>query len=115
MNIKIQPGKLSGAVTIPPSKSISHRALICAALSKGESEIRGLLECEDIDATRDALETLGAVLGRFALDAQLKAIDDCEEMLSGRLREYMSARKEENRLKLGLICAGCALILIVLA
>ena len=60
MNIKIQPGKLSGAVTIPPSKSISHRALICAALSKGESEIRGLLECEDIDATRDALETLGA-------------------------------------------------------
>lgn len=60
MNIQIQPGKLSGVVTIPPSKSISHRALICAALSKGESEIRGLLECEDIDATREALEALGA-------------------------------------------------------
>lgn len=62
-----------------------------------------------------ALETLGAVLGRFTLDAQLKAIEDCEEILSGRLREYMSVRKEENRLKLGLMCAGCALILIVLA
>lgn len=62
-----------------------------------------------------ALENLGAVLGRFTLDAQLKAIDDCEEILSVRLREYMSVRKEENRLKLGLMCAGCALILIVLA
>ena len=62
-----------------------------------------------------ALETLGAVLGRFALEAQLKAIDDCEETLSGKLNEYMSVRKEENRLKLGLMCAGCALILIVLA
>lgn len=60
MNIKIQPKTLSGEITIPPSKSISHRALICAALSHGESEIRGLLECEDIDATREALETLGA-------------------------------------------------------
>lgn len=60
MNIKITPKTLSGSVTIPPSKSISHRALICAALSKGESEIRGLLECEDIDATTSALTALGA-------------------------------------------------------
>lgn len=60
MNIKITPKTLSGSVTIPPSKSISHRALICAALSKGESEIHGLLECEDIDATTSALTALGA-------------------------------------------------------
>lgn len=60
MNIKITPKTLSGSITIPPSKSISHRALICAALAKGVSEIRGVLECEDIDATRDALELLGA-------------------------------------------------------
>lgn len=60
MNLKITPGILSGEVKIPPSKSISHRALICAALSKGESEITDLLQCEDIDATCDALAALGA-------------------------------------------------------
>lgn len=60
MNIVITPKPLSGRVVIPPSKSISHRTLICAALSKGESEITGVLECEDIDATTDALTALGA-------------------------------------------------------
>lgn len=60
MNIVITPKPLAGRVVIPPSKSISHRALICAALSKGESEITGVLECEDIDATTDALTALGA-------------------------------------------------------
>ena len=60
MNIKITPKPLSGQIKIPPSKSISHRALICAALSKGETEITDLLGCEDIDATCDALSALGA-------------------------------------------------------
>ncbi len=60
MNLEITPRTLSGDIVIPPSKSISHRALICAALSKGESEITDLLGCEDIDATCEALEALGA-------------------------------------------------------
>lgn len=60
MNIVITPKTLSGRVVIPPSKSISHRALICAALCKGESEITGVLQCEDTDATTEALIALGA-------------------------------------------------------
>lgn len=60
MNIKITPGKLTGDIKIPPSKSISHRALICAALSKGETRINELLGCEDTDATCEALTALGA-------------------------------------------------------
>lgn len=60
MDIRIRPSLLSGSVNVPSSKSISHRALICAALAKGESRIKGLLECEDIDATRGALTALGA-------------------------------------------------------
>ncbi len=60
MNLEITPRSLEGDIIIPPSKSISHRALICAALSKGESEITDLLGCEDIDATCSALEALGA-------------------------------------------------------
>lgn len=60
MNIVINSKPLSGRIIIPPSKSISHRALICAALSKGESRITGVLQCEDIDATTNALTSLGA-------------------------------------------------------
>lgn len=60
MNIEITPKLLSGSIEIPSSKSISHRALICAALAKGESSVRGVLECDDVDATISALEALGA-------------------------------------------------------
>jgi hypothetical protein len=36
--LKIYPGKLSGEVKIPPSKSMAHRAVICAALGDGVSK-----------------------------------------------------------------------------
>ncbi|MBQ8613281.1 MAG: 3-phosphoshikimate 1-carboxyvinyltransferase [Ruminiclostridium sp.] len=61
MNIRITPKYLSGKILVPPSKSISHRALIAAALADGESRIYNLLDCVDItDATIGALTALGA-------------------------------------------------------
>ncbi len=60
MDIKISPRKLTGSINVPPSKSISHRALICAALADGKSTIRNILHCEDIKATANALVSLGA-------------------------------------------------------
>ena len=39
MDIKITPKLLSGAVTVPPSKSVAHRMMTAAALAKGESVI----------------------------------------------------------------------------
>jgi 3-phosphoshikimate 1-carboxyvinyltransferase len=53
-------GPLRGAIAVPGDKSISHRALILGALSTGETRIRGLLEAEDVSATRRAAERLGA-------------------------------------------------------
>ncbi len=60
MDIRITPALLKGKINIPPSKSISHRALIAAALAKGESRIYGLLDCVDTVATIEALTALGA-------------------------------------------------------
>lgn len=57
--VKITPTALKGEVTIPPSKSLSHRAIICAALSKGESRVENLIFSEDIIATAKAMESLG--------------------------------------------------------
>ncbi|HEY9090769.1 3-phosphoshikimate 1-carboxyvinyltransferase [Parasphingorhabdus sp.] len=53
-------GPLTGRITVPGDKSISHRALILSALAVGKSEIRGLLEGEDVLATAAALRAMGA-------------------------------------------------------
>lgn len=60
MNISIQPGFVGGAAAAVPSKSIAHRALICAALAAGESRITGLALSQDIAATARALAAFGA-------------------------------------------------------
>ncbi len=60
MDIKITPKFLKGEILVPPSKSISHRALIAAALADGESRIYNLLDCVDTVATIEALTALGA-------------------------------------------------------
>ena len=52
----------NGQVVIPGDKSISHRALILAALAPGVSRIEGLLEAEDVLNTKVALEAIGATI-----------------------------------------------------
>jgi 3-phosphoshikimate 1-carboxyvinyltransferase len=61
-----QAAALAGELTPPGDKSISHRALIFAALARGESRIQGLLVSADVDATAAACEQLGATLYREA-------------------------------------------------
>lgn len=58
MDLKLTPAVLRGAVTPPPSKSYSHRALIAAALAGAGSELTGLADSQDIAATRRCLEAL---------------------------------------------------------
>lgn len=60
MNVKIYPSSPQGAVTVPPSKSMAHRLLICAALAAGRSVIENVGFSQDILATMDGLTALGA-------------------------------------------------------
>jgi 3-phosphoshikimate 1-carboxyvinyltransferase len=57
-------GPLKGRVRVPGDKSISHRALILAALAVGETKISGLLEGEDVLNTANAVQALGASVER---------------------------------------------------
>ena len=57
-------GPLTGTVTVPGDKSISHRALMLSALAVGESVIAGLLEGEDVLATAAALRAMGATIAK---------------------------------------------------
>ena len=59
-NYKIYPNKLSGEVKIPPSKSMAHRAVICAALGNGVSKVTNIDYSDDIIATIEAMSALGA-------------------------------------------------------
>ena len=59
MAIEIIPKGLKGTVHIPPSKSISHRAIIAGALSHGKSMIQNVILSEDIKATCNALKSFG--------------------------------------------------------
>ena len=61
MNLRLTPTPLQGMVTVPASKSMSHRMVIGAALCEsGESIIDNLSLSEDITATLKAVEALGA-------------------------------------------------------
>ena len=60
MRVTLEPGALRGTIAAPPSKSMAHRMLICAALAKGESLVRPIELSEDILATSDGLRALGA-------------------------------------------------------
>ncbi len=57
-------GPLRGTARVPGDKSISHRALICAAAAAGRSRIEGLSEGGDVRSTAAALEAMGVSIAR---------------------------------------------------
>ena len=59
MTVQIEKGRACGKVSAPPSKSMGHRLLICAALAEGESLIHGISDSADMKATLGCLEALG--------------------------------------------------------
>ena len=58
--VYIEPGTIGGAVRVPSSKSLCHRAIICAGLAEGVSRIVGVTVSKDIEATIGAMSALGA-------------------------------------------------------
>lgn len=55
---------LSGTITVPGDKSISHRAIMLGGLARGTSRVTGLLEGEDVLATIAAMRAMGAHIER---------------------------------------------------
>jgi 3-phosphoshikimate 1-carboxyvinyltransferase len=53
-------GPLDATVRVPGSKSLTNRALVCAALADGVSAIDGALVADDTEAMASALRALGA-------------------------------------------------------
>ncbi len=91
MKVKIYPSKASGEVLAPPSKSLSHRALICGALSQESRlyNVYGGHNSADVGATLNCLMHLGAdicvngprvTIGNFKPNfIKEETLLDCEE------------------------------------
>lgn len=60
MKVTVSPAKPGGSVAVPCSKSMAHRALICAALAQGESLLRGAAYSRDVVMTAHCLRSFGA-------------------------------------------------------
>lgn len=75
----VEPGRLSGRLLVPPSKSMGHRALFCAALAEGDSHIDNVVLSEDMLATLGALKVLG-----------VKTAVKTSERFEGRMRVTVS-------------------------
>jgi 3-phosphoshikimate 1-carboxyvinyltransferase len=70
--IEITPlGRCDGAVTIPGSKSYTHRALILSSLADGESVLMNALRCEDTERTVEALIKFGVPVSWESDDIQV--------------------------------------------
>ena len=64
MDVTIYPSKLSGEITVPASKSISHRMLICAAFADRPTILLCNGSSGDLEATVNCLNAIGATIKR---------------------------------------------------
>ncbi len=65
MRLRIRPApRLRGLLSVPGDKSLSHRALLFAALADGTSELRGWLPAADCEATLRCVRALGVRVER---------------------------------------------------
>ena len=81
MNVRIYPCTLDGDVYAPASKSMAHRALLCAALAERESEVLLSSSSEDIDATARCIEAAGGKVERGKSGWKISPVSGAENAL----------------------------------
>ncbi len=86
-NVRVYPAKLSGSLTAPPSKSAAHRALICAALAQGESEIAPVSDSTDMGATLGVLAAMGQPAERDGKTVRFRGMPWAEHPVTLNCRE----------------------------
>ena len=80
MKVKIYPSQCSGEINIPPSKSMAHRAIICASLSNGKSIIDNIAYSDDILATIQGMKSLGAKIKKNNNMLEIEGISDFSQI-----------------------------------
>lgn len=76
MKVTVTPSKCEGSVQIPPSKSMSHRAILCACLAPGISHIDNIAYSVDVQTTIEGMRALGAEIECYENSLRIKGIQD---------------------------------------
>lgn len=84
MKVRISPSKCDGTVEIPPSKSMAHRAIICASLANGKSTITNVAYSQDIKTTIEGMRLLGA-------DIEMKE----DSVIVDGIKDFSALKQEE--------------------
>ena len=77
-----RPHSLTGELSVPGDKSISHRALILNSIAQGEASVSGLSDGEDVMSTMGCLRAMGVVIesagqpGRFTVHGEGRDLDE---------------------------------------
>lgn len=66
--------RVQGSIRVPGDKSISHRALMLAAIGDGVSRIRGILQSADVQSTASVLRHLGAAIPTLSADFPVRGV-----------------------------------------
>ncbi len=103
MNRTIFPTKLSGIISIPPSKSDTQRAMLCAALAKGKSVLYNVGFSNDERNMLRALESLGTHIKRVDEKRRIFEIDSA------------NAFEKDTKIEIGESGLGVRLLIAVLS
>ena len=71
-------GNNSSIITVPSSKSLTHRSFIVAGLSNGESNVDGVNFNDDVNRTKQCLEALGVIFGGNTIKGPISFKEDIE-------------------------------------
>jgi len=72
---------IDAIVTVPGSKSIANRALVCAALAEGESVLTSVPDGDDSEAMIDCLRLLGMTVDR--VDERVTVVGGVSRLVKG--------------------------------
>jgi 3-phosphoshikimate 1-carboxyvinyltransferase len=101
---KIKPrSSLNATVSIPGSKSITHRALIAAGLAEGESVLKEFLACEDTLYTVNSLRELGVRISINEQESRITGTGGTFPPVSGRKEIFLGNSGTSYRLLLSTV------------
>lgn len=108
---KILEGKrsVSGTITVPGDKSMSHRAVILGSLAQGTSRLHGLSTCCDVETTINAMKALGVSVDLDGTTASIEGlgIEGFEQKTRrGRVSIHCANSGTTARLLIGLLCGA---------
>ncbi len=82
MKVTLTPSRCEGSVVIPPSKSMSHRAILCACLAPGVSHIENIAYSVDVQTTIEGMRQLGAKIECFEDRLRIEGIENFDGLTS---------------------------------